>query len=85
MSSSASATTASLLAAPPRGVSPLAGPSGNAVSYAEIERGMARGRELRAAALRGGLRRVFSLLVGGCSLRVLRLSGDMPGQRHSCC
>ena len=31
------------------------------------------------------LRRFLGLLVSGCSLRVLRLSGDRPGQRHSCC
>jgi len=36
-------------------------------------------------ALRGGFRRLYRVLVGGCSLRSLRLPGEVPAGRQSCC
>lgn len=51
------------------------------LSQAEIERYVALGRRLHGAAVRAALGRVFRHLVGGCSLRGLRLSG----QRQPCC
>jgi len=61
------------------------GPASAAISRGEIERAVARGRALQGAALRGGFRHLFRFLVGGCSLRKLRIPGHLPGQRHSCC
>jgi len=52
-----------------------------ALSRAELDRLIARGRLLQGQALRDGLHRVFRSLVGGCRLRSLRLSG----QRQPCC
>jgi hypothetical protein len=60
--------------------SPARGPSRR-----EIERAIARGRRLQGEALRGGFRRLFSVLVGGCSLRSLRLPGEVNAGRRSCC
>ncbi|MEO3427915.1 hypothetical protein AAFN88_03595 [Pelagibius sp. CAU 1746] len=50
-------------------------------SRAETERLVARGRRLQGEALRAGFRGVFRHLVGGCSLRALRLNGS----RQPCC
>lgn len=60
-------------------------PAATPVSRAEIDRLVARGRRLQGEALRDGLRRAFRYLVGGCSLRGLRLPGGTNGQRQPCC
>jgi hypothetical protein len=54
-------------------------------SRGEVERAIARGRRLQGEALRNGFRRLYRVLVGGCSLRSLRLSGAVPGKREACC
>lgn len=59
---------------------PTTGPSRR-----EVERAIARGRRLQGEALRAGVRRLFRVLVGGCSLRSLRLPGEFPAGRRSCC
>ncbi|MGF1628851.1 MAG: hypothetical protein ACFCUT_05225 [Kiloniellaceae bacterium] len=56
-----------------------------AISRAEIERAIARGRALQGEALRSGIRYLFRFLVAGCSLRKLRIPGSQPGRRHACC
>lgn len=55
-----------------------AAPAAGAVtlSQAEVERYVALGRCLHGAAVRAALGRLFRFLVGGCSLRGLRLSGS---------
>lgn len=59
------------------------------VSRAEIEQAVARGRGLQGQALRAGVSRAFSLLVGallagGC-LRGLRLTAGTARRRQPCC
>lgn len=54
-------------------------------SRREIERAIAHGRQLQGEALRNGFRQLFRVLVGGCSLRSLRLPAELPGGRQSCC
>ena len=51
-----------------------------AISRAQLEHAIARGRTLQAQALRKGLARAFRFLLGGYSLRGLRV----PGQRQPC-
>ncbi len=51
------------------------------ISRAEIDRLIEKGRQLQGEALRDGFYRIFRSLVGGCSLRSLRLAG----QRQPCC
>ncbi|WP_193366854.1 hypothetical protein [Pelagibius marinus] len=70
---------ARVLAFPPRGCA--ASLARAEVTRRDIERLVARGRRLQGEALRDGFRRVFRHLVGGCSLRGLRLSG----RRQPCC
>lgn len=60
-------------------------PAATPSSRAEIDRLVARGRRLQGEALRDGFRRGFRYLVGGCSLRGLRLPGGSHGQRQPCC
>ena len=54
-------------------------------SRADLQRLVDRGRKLQAEAVRDASRRFFRFLVSGCSLRVMRLAGPLPGQRQSCC
>lgn len=56
-------------------------PAATPASRAEIDRLITRGRRLQAQALRAALRNGFHYLVGGCSLRGLRLAG----RRQPCC
>ena len=51
------------------------------MSRDDIDRLIEKGRRLQGEALRGGFRQLYRSLVGGCSLRSLRLSG----QRQPCC
>jgi hypothetical protein len=60
-------------------------PAAAAISHAEIERAVGRGRRLQGEALRHGFGQLFRFLVAGCSLRKLRIPGQLPGQPHSCC
>jgi hypothetical protein len=55
------------------------------LTQAEIDRYVALGRRLHGAAVRAALGRLFRHLVGGCSLRGLRLSGGTNGARQPCC
>lgn len=67
---------------------PAGGPatgSATGPSRREIERAIARGRRLQGEALRNSFRQLFRVLVGGCSLRSLRLPAELPGGRQSCC
>lgn len=54
-------------------------------SRAELQRLVGRGRQLQAEAMQEAFRRAFRFLVGGCSLRGLRLPAPLQGQRQSCC
>ncbi len=54
-------------------------------SRAELQRLVGRGRQLQAEAMQEAFRRVFRFLIGGCSLRGLRLPAPLQGQRQSCC
>lgn len=60
-------------------------PAALPASRAELLRLVGRGRQLQAEAVQEALRRVFRFLVGGCSLRGLRLPAPLQGQRQSCC
>jgi hypothetical protein len=64
---------------------PAGGSATGAPSRREIERAIARGRRLQGEALRNGVRWLYRVLVGGCSLRSLRLPGEVNAGRRSCC
>ena len=85
MSRTDSLSSATLLRFPAAAASQTRFVSGATPSRADIERAIASGRRLQGEALRDGFRRLYHVLVGGCSLRSLRLPGELPGQRHSCC
>jgi hypothetical protein len=51
------------------------------LSRNDIDRLIENGRRLQGEALRGVFRQLFRSLVGGCSLRRLRLAG----RRQPCC
>ena len=60
-------------------------PAAATPSRRELERALARGRRLQGEALRDAFRGLFRVLVGGCSLRSLRLPGEVNAGRRSCC
>ena len=51
------------------------------ITRAEIDAFVEKGRRLQGEALRSAFAKVYRSLVGGCSLRSLRLAG----QRQPCC
>jgi hypothetical protein len=64
---------------------PAAAAPATSPSRSDVERAIARGRRLQGEALRDGFRRLYRVMVGGCSLRSLRLSGGVAGKREACC
>ena len=64
---------------------PAPTPAAATPSRRELERAIARGRRLQGEALRDAFRGLFRVLVGGCSLRSLRLPGEVNAGRQSCC